>query len=115
VSKIRLLRVVLPVNLDGEGLPFFYTSENQEGLVRSAIFDSAMRSVVIILLDPAGDGCSRLTTGGNRTLDPLLRRQTQKHEVVGSSSSFLCLASQFCTVFGNVCSQVVPSFSHEPL
>jgi len=46
----------------------------------------------------------------------LLRpRQEQEREVVGSSSTFLCHASRFCTPFGNVRSQIVPTGIPRPI
>src|SRR6202162_6392069 len=63
-----MLAVVLPTNLDSQGLFFWYTCESQESLVRSAILDSAVRPVVIVLLDPTSDRCSRFFQA------PILRR-----------------------------------------
>ena len=53
------LGVVLPTNLDSQGLVFWYTCKSQEGLVRSAVSDSVMRPVVIVLLDPTSDRGTR--------------------------------------------------------
>ena len=39
--------VGLPANLDSQGLFFWYTCESQEGLVRSAILDSAIRPMIM--------------------------------------------------------------------
>jgi hypothetical protein len=49
---------VLPANLDSQGLRIWYSSKAQEGLAGSSISYSAMRPVVIVLLDPTGDRCS---------------------------------------------------------
>src|ERR1700680_2382834 len=47
--------VMLPANLDVQGLGFLVNCKSQEGLVRSAISDSTMRPVMIVLLDPTSD------------------------------------------------------------
>ncbi len=60
--------VVLPSNLDSQGLVFWYSCESQVGLVRGAISDSTVRPVVIVLLDPAGDVAPRFFQA------PILRR-----------------------------------------
>src|SRR5450755_741501 len=50
---------MLPPNLDSQGLVFLYSCKSQEGLARGAVLDSAVRPVVIVLLDPTSDRCSR--------------------------------------------------------
>jgi len=52
--------VVLAPNLDSEGLVYGQRCESQEGLVRGAISDTAMRPVVIVLLNSASTGHQRL-------------------------------------------------------
>src|SRR5260370_9641376 len=47
--------VVHPANLDSQGPVFLYSCKSQEDLVRGAISDSAVRPVVLLLLDPPSD------------------------------------------------------------
>ena len=47
--------VIFPADLDSQGLVFSYTCKSQERLTRSSVSYTAMRPVVIVLLDPASD------------------------------------------------------------
>jgi hypothetical protein len=46
---------VLHSKLESQGLRIEYSRETYEGLVRAAIFSSAMRPVVIVFLNPTSD------------------------------------------------------------
>src|ERR1700691_5751310 len=54
-TQIGLISVLHPANLDSQGLVFWYSCKTQERFARGTIPDAAMRSVVIVLLDPASD------------------------------------------------------------
>ena len=47
---------------------------------------------------------------GIEPVTPLLAKQMQKHDVVVSSSLYLCHVAQFCMVFGSYCSRFVRIF-----
>src|ERR1700683_2483754 len=49
-----------PASLDSQVLVFYGNCKTQKSLAGSAVLDSAMRPVVIVLLDPASDAGSRV-------------------------------------------------------
>jgi hypothetical protein len=59
---------VLPAKLDNQSPVFWHKWRKPKSLVRSAISDSAVRPVVIVLFDPTSDRCSRFF------LAPILHR-----------------------------------------